>query len=297
MPDTNPVPASVWDVHQPSTRRSLILCGVGALAGLLIAGFGLFTAQGTRTFVVPPEDAAIVNTVPLLMTDYIGQITAAYNVPFAQATPAQKRKILDDMIREEIYAQRGVELGLPADDIDVRQALVAGTEAVVAQDAMTELPGDADLRGWYDTHRDRYSSEGEMRLQEFVLPRVRAGDAGRVVAALRGGASPASLNLKSSGRTDDGDEFYFAAKAHLGDRIFAVARALNDGAISDAIPASDGAHILVMNHNQAPRPSAYEAVHDRVLHDYLDAKVSRLQAGNERFLRKRADIRIATQLQ
>ena len=213
---SDPPTPGLWNISHPNTRRSLLLCAVGATLGLLIAGFGLFTAQGTRSAAIPAEDAAIVNGVPILLVDFMGQTSTLYNVPYAQATPAQKRKVLESMIQEELYVQRGIELGLPTDDIDVRTALVAGTESVVAQDALTELPPAQVLRDWYSAHRDTYSSEGAVTLHEFIVAPNRAPDADKIVAALRSGTSPQALGLKSSGRVDDGEEYYFAAKAHLG---------------------------------------------------------------------------------
>ncbi len=284
---------ALWNPRQPNARRSLLLCGIGALAGLLIAGFGLFTAQGTRTFVVPPEDAATVNGVPILRADVIGQLRALDDVSLSEATPAQKRKVLDDMVREELYVQRGVELGAPTDDIDVRQALVAGTEAVVAQDALTSRPSEEELHAWYDAHKDTYAGEGQMTVQDFRLPSAQATGADKIVAALRSGSTPASLQLKGSGRMTDDAQFYFAAKIHLGDALFAVARKLKDGEVSAPVVQPDGTHILVMTHNQIPLPTSYQDAHHRVLRDFLAAKVARLQAGNERFLRRRADIKVA----
>lgn len=286
----------VWDIHKPVARRALLLCGAGAVIGLLIAGFGLFTAQGTRTSAIPAEDAAIVNNVPILRSDLIQQISALYSVPFSKATRAQKQKVLEDMIREELYVQRGVEMGLPNDDIDVRQALFTATEGQLAQDAMTARPSEEELQRWYDTHRAKYASEGQMSLHEYLLPAGSAG-AERAVAGLRGGASAASLGLKTSGRVDDGEEFYFAAQLHLGDRIFAVARGLRNGQVSDPIVEKDGVHILQMVDNQPPVPAAYPQVRDRVMQDFLADKVARLQEGNKRFLKKRADIKIAADLQ
>jgi hypothetical protein len=288
--------STFWNFRRPSTRRSLVFSGAGAIIGLFVAGLGLFSAQGTRTFVVPPEDAAMVNNVPILMVDFVGQLRSLYNVSLSQASPAQKRKVLDDMIREELYVQRGVELGLPNDDIDVRQALVGATEATVAQDALTSRPAETELRTWYDAHQDTYSSQGVMTLQEFVLPTRQAAAAAQKIAALRTGASPTSQSLKSSGRVDDGSEFYFAARIHLGDRLFAIARGLHDDQVSEPIAMPDGVHILVMRHNQPPLPTRYEDVKDRVLKDFLDAKVARLQIENAAFLRRRADIKIASEL-
>ncbi|WP_174299372.1 peptidylprolyl isomerase [Caulobacter sp. S45] len=284
---------TLWNPRQPNARRSLLLCGVGALAGLLIAGFGLFTAQGTRTFVVPPEDAATVNGVPILRADVIGQLRALDDVSLGEATPAQKHKVLADMVREELYVQRGVELGAPTDDTDVRQALVAGTEAVVAQDALTSRPSEAELHGWYDAHQDTYAGEGQMTVQDVRLPSAQATGADKIVAALRSGSTPAALDLKGSGRLTGDAQFYFAARIHLGDALFAVARRLKDGEVSAPVAEPDGVHILVMTHNQQPLPASYQDAHDRVLRDFLAAKVARLQAGNERFLRRRADIKIA----
>jgi hypothetical protein len=282
----------IWNPHRASRRRSLILCGTGAVLGLLIAGFGLFTARGTRTAHVPPEDAALVNNVPILMADLVDQLRTL-NVSLSQASQQQKKNVLDAMIREELYVQRGVEIGLPTDDIDVRSALVAATEGQVAADAMTELPATQRLRAWYDNHRDRYASQGFMELHEFIIPLAQAPRANEVVAALRRGATPASLDLKSSGRVDDGREFYFAANDHLGDQLFAIARSLHDGDVSAPVVQQDGAHILVMKANQTPIPTNYEDARAQVLSDYLSDQVAQLQARNERFLRKRADIKIA----
>ena len=289
-----PARSTLWQMDQASTPRTLLLCGIGALVGLGIAGFGLFSAEGTRTFVVPPEDAAVVNNVPILMADFVDQLRSLYDVSLNHATPEQKRKVLADMIREELYVQRGVELGLASDDTDVRQALVGGAEAAVSQDAMTSRPSDAELRAWYHEHRATYAGEGQMTVQDFLLPQgVGAEGAAPIVAALRGGSTPAAAELKSSGRIEDGSEFYFAAKLHLGDALFETARTLSSGQVSDPVVQPDGVHILLMQQNQPPLPVRYEDAQDRVLRDFLAAKVARLQVSNERFLRTRADIKIA----
>lgn len=295
--DLPPSRSRFWKPNEADPRRSLVLCGIGALVGLAFAGFGLFSAQGTRTFIVPAEDAATVNNVPILMADLVDQLRAVYDVSLAQATSAQKRKVLDDMIREELYVQRGVELGLPSDDTDVRQALVVGAEAAVAQDAMTSRPGEAELHAWFDAQKDSYAGEGQMTVQDFLLPLSVSDEAAdRVAGALRAGALPASLDLKSSGRVGASPEFYFAAKLHLGDALFAAARALRGGQVSDPIRTGDGVHVLVMQHNQQPLPVRYEDARDRVLRDFLAEKVARLQTSNQRFLQQRADIKVAPEL-
>lgn len=294
MTDLSPAAAD-GSLSRHSERRSLILCAVGAVAGLAVAGAGLFTAQGTRIAGVPPEDIALVNQVPILMSDYVAQLQASEGVGLDKATPAQKRKVLDQMVREELYVQRGVELGLQNDVIEVRQALVGAVEAQQAVDADATQPDEALLRAWYRQQIARYSGEGVLELADLIAPSPAAAQA--AVAALRAGQPVAAViraqGLKSSGKVDDGEEFYFAARIHLGDRLFAVARGLKPGAVSDPLALPDGIHILAVRRNQPPVPSRYDQVRDRVLADYRADKIARMQAGADRFLRKRADIQVA----
>jgi cytochrome c oxidase cbb3-type subunit 3 len=77
----------------------------------------------------------------------------------------------------------------------------------------------------------------------------------------------------------------------------AIARTMHSGTVSGPIPAPDGIHILQMVTNKPPVETAYPDARDRVMRDFLADKVGRLQEGNKRFLRKRADIKIASDLQ
>ena len=290
-----PVASRAAAIGGARARLSLLLCAAGAVIGLLVAGYGLFTAQGTRLAGVPPEDAAVVNGVPILRSDLIQQLSALYGTQLSQSTPAQRRKVLDDLIREELYVQRGVEMGLPNDEIEVRQALVSAAEGQVAQDAMTATPSEPELRNWYATHRSRYASEGMMTLHDWVV--APGADARAVSANLRREMSAHSQGLRSSGRVDDGAEFYFAAKAHLGSEAFAAATRLADGAVSEPLAGPGGTHVLQMVRNVRPVAIPFADARDKVLQDFLADKVARLQVGNERFLQKRADIRVAADLQ
>ncbi|MGY2737090.1 peptidylprolyl isomerase [Sphingomonas sp. UYP23] len=287
----------MWSLARPGARRSLLLCAFGALLGLAIAGLGLFTAKGTRTSYVPAEDVALVNQVPILMSDYIGQLRALYDVSLDQATPAQKHKTLDDMIREELYVQRGVELGLQSDTIEVRQALVGAVEAQSAADAVIAQPSEQDLQNFYNHNRGVFESEGVIEVADHVLHRdatTREIDA--AVAGLRSaGLDDVAANRAAphSGRMAGGDEFYFAARIHLGNRLFAVARALKAGDVSVPVRLPDGVHLLVIRKNIVPVAEPFADARDKVLAAFIDVQTKQLTGANERFLRKRADVQTA----
>src|SRR5271155_2034685 len=158
------------DVTQVSSRRSFVLLGCGALLGLVMAGYSLFTARGTSTLMVPPEDVALVNQQPISRSDYLLQLQTLYGVDLQDATATQRRKVLDDMIREELFVQRGKELDVASTDPDVRSAMVNAVELEIAADAITAQPSEPQLRAYYASHRERYASEGIMTVRDYVFP-------------------------------------------------------------------------------------------------------------------------------
>lgn len=282
MPTSHkPQPGAWRDLTQISSPRTFVLMGSGVLIGLMLAGYSLFTARSATTLFVPAEDVALVNQQPVSRADYLALLQTLYGVDPAHATAEQRHKVLEDMIREELFVQRGKELDIASTDPDVRSALVNAVELEIAENAITSSPSEAALRQFYDSHRDRYVSEGIMRVRDVIF--ATAADAqGR-------------LNGRDSGKTK-GDEFYFAARIHLGDTLFARARELQDGAVSAPIALSDGIHVLEMERNKRPVPFDFAAARAQVLSDYRKQAIDRSKASGESFLRKRANVLIADDL-
>ena len=221
-----------------------------------------------------------------------------YNVDFSHATPAQRRKVLNDMIREELFVQRGKELDVASTDPEVRNAMVNAVELEIASDAITSQPTEAALRGYYESHLERYASEGIMTVDDYIFP-ANSADASQAIEAFR--SRPPTPDLiaqwggRSSGKVGD-EEFYFAAHIHLGARLFAAARALPQGGISDPIPMADGVHVLYMRRNVTPSPLDFVAARDKVMSDYRNERIRHLTIEAEAFLSKRAHVLIAADL-
>jgi hypothetical protein len=288
---------SFWDPRRINANRSLVLMALGGLTGLALAGYTLFTAKSASTLYVPAEDVALVNQQPISRADYYAQLEALYRVDWRDATPGQRRKVLQDMIREELYVQRGKELDVAATDPDVRNAMVNTVEQMAAADAITAQPSDAKLLAYFQAHPDQYSREGVMTVQDLVFPNLQA--AAEAVPALRAGAPAAQVLARLHGRDsgkEDGEDFYFAAKIHLGDALFALARTLPSGAVSDPSPQPDGTHVLVMQANTPPKPFVFEEAKTQVLNDYRNDQVKRVSARYQDFLRRRANVLIAKDL-
>jgi len=279
---------------QAGVRRTLLIAATGAIVGLATAGFGLFTAKGTSTLMVPAEDVALVNQQPISRIDYIALLETLYSTDLAHATAAQKQHVLNDMIQEELQVQRGMELDVAAVDPQVRTAIVAAVEQQAAMPAFTDKPDERKLRAFFGAHRERYSTEGVISLYDLLFADTPTAE--QAAAALRAGETVVTVLQKFKGRDTDkanGEDFYFAAKIHLGDVLFAAAQKLAGGTVSDPIPTEEGAHVLAVAKNVPPVPLSYDAIRARVADDYREDAAAKLQANNREFLRKRANILIS----
>lgn len=301
---------NVFGASRPNTRRSMVFLAAGALIGLLIAGYGLFTAKGTRSHSVPPEDLALLNNRPILRSDFMTQVQTQFATPFAQSTPEQRRKVLEDMLAEELQVQRGLEIDLPSFDPDVRASMVAGVELEVSANVLAQQPTEKQLRDYYAAHESKYVSEGRLRMRDLIA-RSSAGtavdqtvpNALQAVAALRAGTPlervmqlyrlEDSGKLMDSGEVDTGEIFEFAARAKLEAGVYAAAATLQGGHVSDPIRQSDGVHVVVMLEHRMPVQQDYATVADKVWADYKAEAQRQVQQANVRYLRSRADILLA----
>jgi parvulin-like peptidyl-prolyl isomerase len=282
------------DPTQVNAGRSVVLMALGAICGLGLAGYALFTARGTSTLHVPAEDVALVNQQPISRMDYQVQLQALFGVDLKHASAEQRKKVLDDMIREELFVQRGKELDVASTDPDVRAALVNAVELEIAADALSSQPTEAKLRTYFEAHRAKYSSEGIMTVHDYVFPSTASSAASEAVQMLKGRAAPdALLRFQERESGKGGEQFYFAARIHLGDQLFDIAQGLADGEVSGPIEAPDGLHVLYMASNKKPRARDFIAVRDQVLRDFRSEAIANMRVGDEAFLRKRANILLA----
>jgi hypothetical protein len=272
----------------------------GAVLGLGVAGFGLFTAKGGASKAVPPEDAALVNQRPILVSDFVAQLQGEFGIPITRATQAQKNKVLNDMINEELMVQRGMEMDLPGSDPDVRAALVAGVELQNSANVIANQPTQEEMLAYYNAHKDRYRNQGVISLHDLVL----APDAARslaqtvaimnkAVADLRAGAPvdavKAKYGLGETGRVQ-GAELDFAAKIHLGDTLYAAVRDSQAGQITDPIADKDGVHVLVVGARVPSVQQPFAQAADQVFTDLKKDAQETVQAANISYLRKKAQI-------
>ena len=289
-------------------RLEWMLPSMGILIGLVVAAIGLFRPAPRPITAVPPGYVALVNQKGILTSDFMAQTQAEAGTTFDQTTPAERRRVLHEMIDEELLVQRALVLDLPETTTEVRDAMAAAVTAQVAAPLLEIEPTDDELRTFYDQHRDKYMIGGTMIVHDLVLhygtyadadqslPQAET-DAAEAVYQLRSGAAldyiKEHFGFVDSGRMSDGEELEFAAKLHLGPKLYPVAAALNAGEVSEPVVDKDGVHVLFMEQRQLPRPAPFSAVRDQVYSDFRAAQKQRASTENLSTLRSQAQILVA----
>ena len=299
-PPEDATEAGKWSLAEPSARRSLILLAIGAAIGLGIAGFGLFTAKGTQSHTVPPEMAALVNQQPILISDFTTQLQSEFGIPITRATEAQKRKVLNDMINEELMVQRGQEMNLSGSDPDVRSALVAGVELQNSANVIAKQPTHDEMLAYYNQHKDRYRTQGVLTLRDLVLAPNAARPLEQTKAvmaevskALKAGATVDAVKAKyglTETKKVNGEELDFAAKIHLGDTLYAAVVDTGAGQVTDPVADKDGVHVMVVGKRIPSVQLTFDQASNQVFTDFKKDAQDAVQAANIRYLKSKAEI-------
>ncbi len=302
--------ATFWDrMAKAHPTRSLILFAAGTAFGLGVAAYGLFSVPGTRIAGVPPEDVALVNGRHILRTDFIAQVQLENSIPFEQATPEQRRRVLEEMINEDLLVQRGIEIDLAASDPDVRSYMVAGVQIQVGADITAQRPADADLNTYFEANRDKYTGDGIMALRDFIVARSEGDTKEKLIQKAKAAADAfrkgraaddlaATFGLADSGKIERGDLFDFAVKIKLSPALFDAASKLSARQASEPIEEADGnIHLLMMEKRQTSQVRVLNDARDAVLQDYKRELQNRVEQGNLTYLKSRADIQFAPEFQ
>jgi len=283
--------------------RSLAFSAIGAIIGLSIAGYGLFTAEGTSTRSVPDEAVALINGQPILRGDFRTQLETQTGETLATSARATQLQVLDDMVREELLVQRSLELNFGETDQDVRNALVNAVTRQITVQVATANPTEQQLRAFHDRNPGRFTTEGSIEVRDFIVNPASGRSAAEkmkaavaAAEALRAGSPVQSVmrdfDLQEPERYEQ--DYYFAVRYRLGDALFERIRELRAGQVSEPQQVGTDIHVVQVLQNVMPEPLGFEAARDQVLSQYKDAEQTRLMDATIKFLRGKSTIVIAS---
>lgn len=280
-------------------RRPIVLLAGGAVLGALLAAAGL-TAPGART--LPADVVALVNQAPIRTDDYARMCAAVAGDRRAPLEEADKQRVLDRLIEEELLVQRGLTLDLPRLDRRVRADLTQTVIDGIASQANDREPSDEELHAFYDAHRDVFAGPGRLRVRQVFVRVTAPSDPAALARAdeaaqrLRAGESIDAVQaaLGDPPLAPPPDALLPPAKLrdYLGPTALRTAVELDAGQVSDPVRSGTGYHVLQVVERQPDTAPALDEIRPQVVAEY------RRQAGEQALrryldeLRGDADVRV-----
>jgi hypothetical protein len=261
----------------PAAGRWLLVAG--ALAGLALAGVALLTRTEAAPD-LPPEVVAVVDGRPILRSDYERALRAVASDRTGGLQEADRRRVLERLIDEELLVQHGLELGLAQRDPRIRAELGAAVMALLtarAEEDAAEVD-EATLRAFHEEHRGWFRTAPRFEL-EHVYFRVRDGEE----AEARERAHVARERLEAGEGIDGGDVGedrhdvplprgllpLAKLRDYLGPSVADAVAQAEDGAVVGPVRAGGGHHVLRVVKRLAGVDAPFEAVHEQVRAEYL----------------------------
>ncbi|HKS56697.1 MAG TPA: peptidylprolyl isomerase, partial [Steroidobacteraceae bacterium] len=230
----------------------------------------------------------------------IAQLSAFWETQAQRKPSAEElRGLIEDRIDEEVLAREAVRLGLDRDDTTMRRHL-AQKMAFVSDDlAVVGEPAEADLRAYFDLHRDAYTTPDLFALRHVFFNPDRHGmaldaDAQRALQRLTRGANPNDVGdpfmlpreLADVSRDDIARDF--------GSKFAEAVTTSQPGSWSGPVRSPFGVHLVKLESHAPSSVARFEDVRDRVREAFLAQKQQEANAALRTKLRQQYRIVVET---
>lgn len=261
---------------------------LGALAGLVVAGYGILR-QSTVDTELPKTVVARVNTT-MIDQDVFDQTLQSIGV--SERTQENKILLLQRLVDNELLVQRGVELGMTGSDPEVRNAIVNSLVASITAEADAANPTEEELKKYLAENAENFSYTSKIwvdvwqsDMEQVAQKLVRILQAGGIVPEIDGIEVLADL--------PDALTETSTLREHLGPAITSAVVDMPEG--SSAIFARRGRWLVVkMVSKERNYVTDLSTIRSRVLLSYRRNLANKMLTSYIDSLRQRADIQVTT---
>ncbi|MBB5519909.1 peptidylprolyl isomerase [Amphiplicatus metriothermophilus] len=254
------------------------------LTHFLAAGALVFAAASA---LAPPEpDEARIEVTRAALLAFIQYRSKAFEPAAAAAlldamSPAEKRRLVEDFIEEEVLHREAKALGLEENDYVIRQRLTQKLRFIVEAAAEAGPPSEEEIRAFFEAERARYRVQPSATFAHVFFSAERADPAGDAAALIE------RLNREGApfeAATRHGDRFPFHTNyvertwdyvaSQFGEEaareIFAEDRPF--GVWRGPVLSPHGAHAIYVKTVEPARDPALEEIREKVAEDAARAR-------------------------
>ncbi len=217
-------------------------------------------------------------------------------------TPDEMAGLVATLVDEELLAREARAVGLDRNDTIVRRRLAQKMDFLAADTARIVEPEDAQLRGFYEAHDERYRTAAKISFSQIYFnPRDRADAEADATAALRLTSGDAATWPADGDRllldSAYGDLDRQAVDSLFGPAFAQAIFALPSGAWHGPVMSAFGVHLVK---TRDPRPAQlrpFEDVRDAVAADWRRERDIAAHASYMEKLRAKYGVMIAGEAQ
>jgi len=255
---------------------------IGGLIFLLFAALAEPSPSPTDTIVIEPER--------------IEQLATRFQSLWRRPpTDEERRALIDDFVRGEIYYREALALGLDRDDTVIRRRLRQKMEFLTDTAADLLEPAEGELEAYLAVNENTYRSRPQVAFEQIYLGETPGPDSVELsLSALQSdpvtdlsalGEStllPAQLGLSSPDAVD----------GVFGQGFFMRLAEFSAGAWAGPVKSAYGVHLIRIRESLPARMPPLEEVRDAVLRDWKAAKAAEIRELHYALLRERYVVEI-----
>jgi hypothetical protein len=209
-------------------------------------------------------------------------------------TEAELRRLVDRWVADEIVYREGVAMGLDRDDAVIKRR-VRQKYDLIAEEAGSAVPTEADLEDYLAAHPERFREPHLVSFTQVVVP-PEGGEAALatrvadMLAALEGGARPEAvgratlLPLRSKELSPE------RVAAEFGSDFAEALAGLPEGRWQGPIPSTYGLHLVRIDGRTASETPPLAEIRAAVQREWENERRVRARDAREQELRERYEV-------
>jgi peptidyl-prolyl cis-trans isomerase C len=222
----------------PAARGALALAPAVLMIELTLA---LAAASGCRRRPPPPAPDVVaalggVDVRYAEFQDYLSHALGDSDTVMASDVLSQ---LFDQFLDERLLVRLAVDGGLARPGGPPREAIEA-----LLRDALAAPPGEADLRAWYDAHRQEMARPERVRLRQILTEDRRTAEQARQAIQRGEDFAVVARRLSHDAGAAGGGYQGELARSDLPPAFVDVIFSLSPGEVSRVIPAEYGCHLF-----------------------------------------------------
>jgi PPIC-type PPIASE domain len=284
----------------PSPRRAQILLAFGAIIGLVLAATDLLTNDIQH---IDNSTAAIVNNHRILVSEHLTYLSLLANDKREPLTESDHQHVLNKMIDERLMLERGVKIGLPDSDPNVKKTIIQSMIQLAITDATGVQPDNTELQKFFDQNQKYFAKPAQLKIERMVFrnrdPELALSKARLAHQHLVDGENFSEVKH----RLADKDIIQLPnsplspnkLQQYIGPQLTKHTLSLSSGEISEPIADGNTYNIIWLQTVHRPTPPSLASVREQLVREYQRRQGERALQDYLTQLRKQAEVVINKQ--